>query len=125
MEDCLRINLPPDATLAAFPAAAMMNYLLRIPSSIPFATLAPPESAAYTESAVLAALRKNPPDWILYANADTSFYGVSFFGIGYARTVFDWICVHYDLVHTEGPPPFASPTHGLALYRRKSLSPSP
>jgi hypothetical protein len=123
MEAFIRETVPPDATLASFPAAAMMNYILRIPSSIPFATLAPPEFAAVGEPAIFSSLRKHSPDYILYVNTDTSFYGVPFFGLGYAQNIFAWILLHYDLLHAEGPVPFASPSRGLALYRRKSLAP--
>jgi hypothetical protein len=118
----LKARVKPGETLAVLPEGAMLNYLSRTPSSIPYINLMPPEMFTYGEDQVLAALERTPPDYVIFAHKDTSEFGYQFFGRDYGRNVYAWVLERYDRVLILGAEPFTAPGEfGMTLLRlRKS-----
>jgi hypothetical protein len=116
----LRTRVRPGDTLAVLPEGAMLNYLSRTPSSIPYINLMPPEMFTYGEDQVLAALERQPPDYVVFAHKDTSEFGYQFFGRDYGRNVYAWVLERYDRVLTLGAEPFKSADRfGMTLLKLK------
>ena len=106
-------------TLSVFPEGAMLNYLLRIPSSVPYTILMPPEVMTFGEDAILHAFQSAPPDYVLLLHKDTSEFGFRFFGIHYAVSFRLWLQNDYRPVWNIGPPPLQGEAGGLLLLRRE------
>ena len=106
-------------TLSVFPEGAMLNYLLRIPSSVPYTILMPPEVMTFGEDAILHAFQSAPPDYVLLLHKDTSEFGFRFFGIHYGGSLRLWLQNDYEPVWNIGPPPLQGEAGGLLLLRRE------
>ena len=121
----LRKGARPGDRLVVLPEGVMINYLLRIRSSIPYLTLLPPDMAAFGEPALLSALQRDPPELIVLAHRETIEYGPRFLGTDYGLDVAAWIARHYGRVGNVGDPPLqAGSNYGLlALRRRDAVSP--
>ena len=105
------------------PEGAMLNYLLRIPSPVPYTVLMPPEVFTYGESTILKAFRKAPPDYVLLLHKDTSEFGYRFFGIHYGVSFLHWLLADYEAVWRLGPTPLQADAGGLLLLRRQDGRP--
>jgi len=114
-----RQHLPPGSTLAVLPEGAMLNYLLRIPSPVPYSVLMPPEVMTFGEDAILHAFQSAPPDYVLLLHKDTSEFGFRFFGIHYGGSLRLWLQNDYEPVWNIGPPPLQGEAGGLLLLRRE------
>ena len=120
-----RQHLPPGSTLAVLPEGAMFNYLLRIPSPVPYTILMPPEVFTFGEESILGAFQSDPPDYVLLLHKDTSDFGYRFFGIHYGASYRLWLQNDYQPAWAMGPPPLQSEAGGLLLLRRRQTKTSP
>jgi hypothetical protein len=113
-------TLRPGETLVVLPEGVMVNYLLRVPSSIPYLTMLPTEVAIFGEEELFASLRRRPPSYILLVHRETVEYGQRFFGRDYARPMMEWIRERYARVGGAGDPPLQPGSNfGMALLRRR------
>ena len=115
-------NMEEGDTLAVLPEGAMINYLIRRPSSVPYINFLYPELMRRGEEAMLAALRENPPDCIALVPKFTRELGVGRFGEDpvHGKKIMDWVRGHYDVLYREaegsGWPDFMRAT--VFRYRR-------
>jgi len=116
--------VPAGRTLAAFPEGAMLNYLARIPSSIPYTFFVPFDVLYFDERRILSSLREHPPDYVALLHRDTSAYGFAIFGHDYAREIWSWVVDNYEPERLFGAPPFRTARFGILLLRRKGLDPA-
>lgn len=91
-------------TLVVLPEGVMINYLLRMRSSIPYLTMLPSDVATFGEQAFVESLRLRPPSLILLVHRDTSEFGARLFGTDYGLRVADWISAHYVRAGSAGDP---------------------
>jgi hypothetical protein len=115
----------PGDTLVVLPEGVMINYLLRMRSSIPFMTALPAEVAVFGEDAFLRALQRDPPSLILLVHRDTSEFGARSFGSDYALSVARWIDARYARVGGAGEPPFRPGTKFGVVALRLRTPPTP
>jgi hypothetical protein len=117
----------PEDTLVVLPEGVMLNYLLRMPTSIPYLTMLPTEVPLFGEDALLGALQRRPPTFILLVHRETGEYGQRFFGRDYALRVAEWISRSYVRVGGAGDPPLrpGSSFGVAALRRRPEVVPAP
>ncbi len=109
----------PDATLAAYPDGAMLNYLSkrRNPSG---QTLAVPTALALIgEDRVIRDLAGAPPDLIAIVHKDTSDEGARAFATDYAVDLGRWIQDNYREVIVFGEPPHKGAGFGIAILERR------
>ncbi len=118
-------TLPPGRTLSAFPEGAMLNYLGRLPSSIPYTFFIPFDVLLFGEERILASLRAAPPDYVALLHRDTSPYGFAIFGHDYAREIWAWVGANYEVERLFGAPPFQSSRFGILLLRRAGVDVPP
>jgi hypothetical protein len=114
-----RETMPAGSTLSVLPEGAMLNYLLRIPSSVPYTILMPPEVFTFGESSMLEAFRRSPPDFFLLLHKDTSEFGFRFFGRDYGVSLMAWIRTAYEPIWALGSTPLQTEAGGLLLLRRR------
>lgn len=112
-------------TLVVLPEGALLNYLLRLPSSVPYLSMLPSDVAQYGEDELLGALRRGPPSLIVLVHRDSSEFGARFFGRDYGELMARWIAERYEPIGRVGDPPLQDgSTFGLAVLRRRSEAPA-
>ena len=115
----LSVNSRAGDRLVAIPDASLLNYLVRMPSSVRYHNFLPPEMVLFGEDRMLAALKENPPDWIVLVHADTAIFDARFFGRDYARSIAAWIGENYLLHRQLGAAPYTGDAFGLWILKRK------
>lgn len=119
---CLEMlrRLPPDATVLMLPDGILHNYLSRRRSPTPYMNYMMTEVLAFGEGAMLAAIRKEPPDVVVLVQRNTAEFGVGQFGTDnrYGKQILDWIRPRYQSVSVLGAPPLAGRRFGLEILVR-------
>ena len=115
----IETNTAPTNTLAVLPEGVMLNYLTRRDNPTPYAVFAF-EVWAFGEQNMLAAYEKNPPDYIVLIQRDSSEYGVPYFGLqkGYGFDVMQWVRRNYKPVELIGSEPLQSGAFGIKILKR-------
>ncbi len=109
-----------DETLATFVDCEMLNYLSRRRSSVRYLKFIPQELSLFGEDDMLKALREAPPDYVALVHADTSDYGLRFFGRHYGLEMSRWIEAHYRTLGSPiGAPPMQGESFGISLLQRR------
>jgi len=115
-----RGRLAPGDTLAVLPEGAMINYLMRRRSSVPYLTMLPSDEAQFGEDELLGSLQRSPPSAVALVHRNTSEFGKPYFGTDYAQRTLAWVAAHYAPELTVGDPPLRpSSVFGIALLRRR------
>jgi hypothetical protein len=112
---------PRDATIAVIPEGVMINYLSRRRTSLQFVNFMPPEIIAFGESAIVAALRAHPPDFVLLIERSTAEYGYASFGAApdYGQATMQWIWSQYERIDVIGRNPGGESGTPIAVLKRK------
>jgi hypothetical protein len=99
----------------------MLNYLTRRENPTPYAVFAF-EVWAFGEQTMLAAYEKNPPDYIVLIQRDSSEYGVPYFGLekGYGFDVMRWVGRNYEPVELIGGEPLQTGAFGIKILKHFS-----
>ena len=87
-------RLSAEDRLVVVPEGAMINYLARWPSSVPFPTILPPEQAHIGAEEIERALTDDPPERIATWDREGVLYGV--IGEDYGIGLSAWIKNRYD-----------------------------
>jgi hypothetical protein len=118
--DWLANNVPPDATLAALPQGAMLNFLSRHVNPTPSLDWNPTMLAVFGQTNMLAALKKNPPDYIAVVEWTTYEFNLNYFGKepGYGTEVMAWIKNNYETAALFGSEPLKNGLFGIKILKR-------
>ena len=122
----IEAHTAPTNTLAVLPEGVMLNYLTRRDNPTPYVVFAF-EVWAFGEQNMLAAYEKNPPDYIVLIQRDSSEYGVPYFGQqkGYGFDVMQWVRRNYQSVELIGAEPLQSSAFGIKIVKRLPAAPTP
>jgi hypothetical protein len=117
----INANTSSTNTLAVLPEGVMLNYLTRRDNPTPYVVFAF-EVWAFGERTMLAAYEKNPPDYIVLVQRDSSEYGVKYFGQqkGYGFDMMQWVRRNYQPVELIGAEPLQSGTFGIRILKHIS-----
>jgi len=117
----IETHTTPSSTLAVLPEGVILNYLTRRDNSTPYAVFAF-EVWAFGEQNMLAAYQKNPPDYIVLVQRDSSEYGVPYFGLqkGYGFNVMQWVRQNYKPVYLVGSEPLQNGAFGVKILEHTS-----
>jgi hypothetical protein len=115
----IKTNTAPTNTLAVLPEGVMLNYLTRHVNPTPYVVFAF-EVWAFGEQNMLAAYKKNPPDYIFLVQRDTSEYGVPYFGMkdGFGYDIMQWVGRSYETVELIGGEPRLGGAFGIKILKR-------
>ena len=118
----IETHTAPTNTLAVLPEGVMLNYLTRRDNPTPYVVFAF-EVRAFGEQTMLSAYEKNPPDYVVLIQRDSSEYGVRYFGQqkGYGLDVMEWVRQNYEPVELIGAEPLQTGAFGIKIL--KHLSP--
>jgi hypothetical protein len=118
--DWLAKNVPPRATLAALPQGAMLNFLSRHVNPTPTLDWNPTMLAVFGQTNMLAALEKNPPDYIAVVEWTTYEFDLDYFGKqpGYGTDVMAWIKKNYETAALFGSEPLRNGLFGIKILKR-------
>ncbi len=114
-------NVPPDATLAALPQGAMLNYFSRHINPTPCVDWNPNMLQVFGESNMTAAFEKTPPDYVALVEWKPFEFGVDYFGRdpGYGMAVMQWIKARYQPVQLIGQEPLQNGLFGIKILKRE------
>lgn len=107
--DWLQQHTPADSPVVVLPEGAMLNYLARRPSSIPWVTVMPLEVIAFGESRMVQALTAAPPYAVVLVHKDTTEYGYPLFGRNYGGAIMAWVRANYRRALLVGEEPLQDP----------------
>ena len=110
----------PDVhSMTVLPEGVMINYLLRMPNSVPYLTFLPTDLLMFDEQRMLEAFRTHPPDVIVLIPRDTGEYGAKFFGRDYAQAMWTWVQSNYrSLAKLEETIPGQEKKSGMWIMKR-------
>jgi len=118
--DWITKNVPPRATLAALPQGAMLNFLSRHVNPTPSLDWNPTMLAVFGQTNMLAALKKNPPDYIAVVEWPSYEFGLDYFGKepGYGTDVMAWVKKNYETAALFGSEPLRNGLFGIKILKR-------
>jgi hypothetical protein len=118
----MEANTPTNTTVAALPAGAMLNFLLRRANPSGYLRWNPPELAAFGEAKMTRAFEEHPPDYVLLLGVDNSEFGVRYFGDtpGFGRDLIQWINGHYQQVALIGNDWSQNGQFGIKILQREA-----
>ncbi len=113
LENIERI-MGPEEGFVVMPEGALVNYLSRRPNPTGFINFVPADVQMFGESAMLAALRNAPPQFMIMISRDTSEYGAAYLGQGYGYGLFSFVSSRYEPVLQIGSPDFLVESKGFS-----------
>ncbi len=97
-------HTPPDSTLVVLPEGVLVNYLTRRRNPTPYVSFIPVELVVFGQEAMLTALERSKPDYLMVVERDLREYGQQFFGMdSFGKGFQAWIDQNYRLVAQFGP----------------------
>lgn len=118
----IRRRVGPTQTLAAVPEGALLNYLARLDSSVPYVQFSPVCMLLWGEREIERDFEAKPPDFLALVHRDNRHEGARFFGRDYAQSIMGWIESNYHPVWRTGAPPLRDDRFGLVLLERNRLA---
>ncbi|MGA2029268.1 MAG: hypothetical protein ABSG87_04245 [Verrucomicrobiota bacterium] len=114
-------NVPRKGTLAILPEGTTINYLSRRVNPTPCLDWTPTVLSVFGQTNMTATFEKNPPDYILLVERDTSEFGVGYFGHypGYGTDLMRWIEKNYQPVQLIGNEPLQNGLFGIKILKRQ------
>ena len=104
-------------TLLVLPEGVMLNYLTRLPSSIPDYNFQPPLLTAESRAVMLKRLRANPPDRVAIVSRDLTEFGVRRFGDSpeHGQELLEFVKDRYTPIHQIGGDPLDTRERGIIV----------
>jgi hypothetical protein len=108
-------------SLLVLPEGVMLNYLTRIPNSIPYYFFAPFVLAYGRNDDILHRLNATPPDRIVVISRDMREFGVGRFGDSpeHGQKVIEFVIQNYVAIHSFGNDPLDPDQFGFVVFARK------
>lgn len=110
----IKQNTKNGQSVAVFPEGEMLNFLSNTHNPIPYIHIIPPEWASFGDVAIVDALIKNHPDWIIVIKRDVETYGVGSFEEGYGSSIMAYIKSNYENTGFKADTNFA-----VSIYKWK------
>ena len=93
---------PETATLVAIPEGAMLNYLARRPSSVPYQSYIPHALAVWGEERIVGALAARPPSVVVLVGRSMREFGAGELGRDYGVDLMRWVDERYAPIAVLG-----------------------
>ena len=113
----LETNTKPDDTVLIYPECLSVNVMSGRKSDNKFYSLIPLYIETFGEPLIIQRFEHTKPDYIIINNYDTSSYYYSYFGMDYARDIFNYVMKNYEKQARIGD--------GLSFVVFKRISPHP
>ncbi len=120
-------HIAPTETMAVLPEGVTLNFLSQRSNSTPYLVFNPAEFQAYGEATIFEAYRKNPPDYIVLVQRDSSEFGIKDFGQegGFGVEMMQWINENYKPVNLIGYEPLKNSLFGIKFLKRNNQNGTP
>lgn len=105
--------MAPDDDFIMLPEGTLINYLSRRDNPTRFNTFLPSDMTIFGEDAILEAIAKAQPDFVILISRDTIEYGVHYLGQGYGHRIFDYIMNGYSPIVRIGDLGFLEKSTGM------------
>ena len=116
----LEAHTTSEQSMVGFPEGIMLNYLARRPTRTTCMNFMMTEMILFGEQDLLAALRADPPDYVLLVHKDTAEFGVGWFGQDrrYGEAIMNWVEQGYETVARFGAEPLRDRRFGISILKR-------
>ena len=111
--EAIAVKIGSDETFVVVPEGVMLNYLSRRRNPTKYISFMPVELALFGEDAMLAALRKKPPDYVIVVPRNTRELGYRGFGQDYCLKLSNWIDDNYGQIKLLG--------QAITMHRGKKI----
>jgi hypothetical protein len=114
-------NVPSDATMAALPQGALLNYLSLHRNPTPCLDWNPTMFTVFSQEKMTAAFENNPPDYVLLVEWNAYEFGIGGeFGHfpGYGVELMEWIDKNYAPAALFGSEPLKNGLFGIKILKR-------
>lgn len=108
-------NLSPEASLWVIPEGLMINFFTNHPSNGIYYNITPPYIDTFGEDKIVADTKKNPPDYIIINDRDSSEYSYKYICKDYGFNICKYIKSNYSPVNTSGK------NFKMVLYKKKKI----
>jgi len=108
-------------SLLVLPEGIMLNYLTRLPNTIPYYYFNPEIFMDGKDQALIARLKASPPDRIVILSRNMEEYGVERFGDSrdHGAALLQFIQDFYQPVYQQGGDPLDNRQQGVVVFARK------
>ncbi|MGH7940110.1 MAG: hypothetical protein ACREFR_03450, partial [Limisphaerales bacterium] len=111
-------KVPKDATLAALPQGAEINFLCRRINPTPCVAWDPNYMSIFGASRMTATYKKSPPDYIVIMERRVKYVDPSYFGSpGYGGDLMQWIGRNYQTQILFGHEPLRNGSFGIKILK--------
>ena len=113
---------PGAHSLLVLPEGIMLNYLTRLPSTIPYYYFNPELFMNGKDQALIAQLKAAPPDRIVILSRNMEEYGVERFGDSrdHGAALLQFIQDYYKPVYQQGGDPLDNGQQGVVVFARQT-----
>jgi hypothetical protein len=111
--------IPPYLDFIVLPEGIMINYLARRLNPTPFITFLPPEITIFGEEAMLEALQKHPPAYVILINQDSKYNIILSDVEDYSKTIMNWVKVNYSYIYQISPEPISDKKIIIQVMKRQ------
>lgn len=119
-------NIEPEATVAVFPDAVMINYLSRHKDPIKGFLVNPLTWILIGgDQPILDQLKAHPPAYIILVERQYPEWGMEHFGQDFAQGIYLWIVDHYSREKKIGAVPFTKSGFGVLVYKLNASQNTP
>jgi Dolichyl-phosphate-mannose-protein mannosyltransferase len=118
----LRTDAKAGDTLTVLPEGALLNFLTRRTSPVPYVSFLPSDVAMFGEEKLLGALEAGRPSYLAILDRPTPEFPTKAFGTDYGQDIRAWALANYVPVHLSGGAPLTGHGFGILLLRRKDLA---
>lgn len=115
----LKENTEKSAKVVVMPEGEGINFFSQRDNPLRYTTFLPPQIKTIGEKKIIQELESQGIDYIVLVSLPAFDYGYPFFGIHYAKNLYNWILSKYDLVEQIGPYPFTSADFGIAIFQTR------
>lgn len=114
--DYIKKILKPQDSIWVIPDGLMINFLTDNPSNGIYYNLTPPYIETFGEDKIIADTEKNPPDYVIINDRDSSEYGYKYFCKDYGFMICNYVKSNYTPVKKFGR------DFKMILYKNRSIT---
>lgn len=112
-------NLKPTDAVWVIPEGSIINFLTNRPSNGIYYNMTTPYLEAFGENKIISDTKKNPPEYIIINNRDSSAYGAKYMCDDYGYKICNYVKSSYIPVKTYIEKHSGEWTYKMHIYKRK------
>lgn len=116
--DYIKKNIKENKSIWVVPEGVMINSMVKKPSGSFYYNITPPYIEAFGENKIISDTKKNPPDYIIINNRDSSDYGHRYFCTNYGQKICKYIKSSYTPIASFSGPQDIDGIFYMTIYKK-------